>query len=193
MPISCEAVWRRTRGRLVTGRAPGVPDRRAPAHNPSPRAETAFGFMFWRREEKRRSIGPSSVGRHAYQLRGRLAESAWTACDRPRARGARSTSARSQSIAPRGCHLSGFVFLRRREEKEFGVRGGLLRPVFDRGELGRRRGRGVAGSRGRGRDFREFHGCRGRENRACGRNRRSAHDSARPVPVPDPVSAGRWK
>ncbi len=45
----------------------------------------------------------------------------------------------------------------------------------------------------RGRGFREFHGCRGRESRACGRCRRSARDSARPAPAPGPASAGRSK
>ena len=54
-PASCQAVWRRTRGRLVTGRAPGMPDRRAPAHNPSPCAETAFpDFCLGERREERR-------------------------------------------------------------------------------------------------------------------------------------------
>ena len=50
-----------------------------------------------------------------------------------------------------------------------------------------------SGWRRRGRGFREFHGSRGRESRACGRCRRSVRDSARPVPAPGPASAGRRK
>jgi hypothetical protein len=64
-----------------------------------------------------RRLDQVRVGRQAGQLPGRLAENAWTACDRPRARGARSASARSQSIALRGDRLSGSVFGRRKERR----------------------------------------------------------------------------
>ena len=50
-----------------------------------------------------------------------------------------------------------------------------------------------SGLQRRGRGFPEFHESRGRESRACGRYRRSARDSGRPVLAPGPASAGRWK